>query len=247
MTRRIISLTILLTLTCLFTACSSGKSLVARRVDLIDKDVQDVRSLQAEHTTEVAALRKEINMLRGTIEEMQYKNQARASADFNSPEQPELPGAERHSHNIVSPPPAIVPHEYVKRDLQLAETLPGVNGDMLKGSIEEASYGKFTNASLKLEELRDLSYGADWGAVVLFWLGISAEGNLNNKKAISYYHELVTSYPKHERTSVAMLRQGSVLIRERDSDTAKLIFEKLINDFPNSGAAEKAKQRLRDL
>ncbi|MCB0319240.1 MAG: tetratricopeptide repeat protein, partial [Bdellovibrionales bacterium] len=215
----------------LFVSCSNNNSLVAKRVDLLDRDLENIRNFQAEQTTEIASLRRELNMLRGNLEELQYKSQPRASASFNTPESPEIPAPEipgsKPGFKITTPPPAIVPHEFVAKDIQLSTTIPGNNGELLRKAIEEIKVGSFSTATSKLEELRDLSYGVDWGAVVLFWLGVSAEGELQNSKAISYYHELVSSYPKHERTSTAMLRQGSVLIRERDPETARLIFQKL--------------------
>ncbi|MEZ4754574.1 MAG: tetratricopeptide repeat protein [Bdellovibrionota bacterium] len=252
---KVFKLIVVVSISCLFISCSGSKSPTDRRLDLLERDLQDIRNFQAEQTTQLSSLHTELNSLRGNIEELQYKSQTgnrelntgdpRASADLNPgmPSQPRLPDAS----SILSPPPAIVPQEFTRKDLKLAETLPGRNGQLLKKSIEQVSEGKFLSANPSLEELRDLSYGADWGAVVLFWLGVSSEGLLDNKKAVSYYHELVTSYPRHERTSVAMLRQGSVLIRVRDTDTAKLIFQKLITDFPNSPAADKARARLQDL
>jgi TolA-binding protein len=92
-----------------------------------------------------------------------------------------------------------------------------------------------------------LAIDTEWAPMVLFWKGVAMEGKNNPRGALEFYLAITTQHSKSERAAAALLRQGSVLIRIGDKKTARLVFNKLVADFPKSAEAARARDRLKDL
>ncbi len=63
-------------------------------------------------------------------------------------------------------------------------------------------------------------------------------------KAILQYQQIITSQPKHAKTPAALLKQGMAFEQLSDKDTAKIIYQKIINSYGSSPEAAQAKTKL---
>jgi TolA-binding protein len=63
-------------------------------------------------------------------------------------------------------------------------------------------------------------------------------------QAISKFYDVGTSYPKGEKTPAALLEQGDLFIRLGDVPDARIVFSRLIRDYPGSSEASEARQKL---
>jgi len=82
-------------------------------------------------------------------------------------------------------------------------------------------------------------------ATSAYYLGEIAYKQGKYKEAIAFYKKSVSIYPKKASfTSILLFHTGNAFLKLGQKDKAKLTFQKLINDFPNSKYASLAKKKL---
>ena len=79
-----------------------------------------------------------------------------------------------------------------------------------------------------------------------FWLGESHFGLKEFDKAIVAYDE-VRRFPQSDKAAAALLRQGFAFAELGEKLNARLVLQELVEKFPQSAEAPKAKQRLKAL
>lgn len=240
--------------------CSARVGDLERDVKELDRKVGDLRSFQAEQTARVDGLNEQLRTLIGKIEELQHGQQlggydaggklARMDGQGNET----LQSDSYPSVGRPAAPPAIVPDLELEADEVSASRIQGRTGELLTTALANIRAGQFAPAARLLDELRAVELGAgarqEGGGLlplVYFWRGVTADGLRDNTAALKNYNDLISEFQQHPRTTVALLRLGSVFIRLGDSNTARLTFQKLITEYPDSLEAERAKERLRDL
>jgi len=88
-----------------------------------------------------------------------------------------------------------------------------------------------------------------WAARCYVLMGDATPGRSTEfyNQAISKFYDVGTSYPKGEKTPAALLEQGDLFIRIGDAPDARIVFSRLIRDYPRSSEAAVARQKLVDL
>lgn len=88
-----------------------------------------------------------------------------------------------------------------------------------------------------------------WAARCYVLMGDATPGRSTEfyNQAISKFYDVGTSYPKGEKTPAALLEQGDLFIRIGDVPDARIVFSRLIRDYPTSKEAAAARQKLVDL
>ena len=66
-------------------------------------------------------------------------------------------------------------------------------------------------------------------------------------QAIAKFYDLGTTYPEGEKTPAALWEQGQLFLEMRDEPDARIVFSRLIRDYPGSPEAGRARQKLADL
>ncbi len=76
-----------------------------------------------------------------------------------------------------------------------------------------------------------------------YWVGESyySQGNYND--ALLAFRQVTTNYPKHHKTSDALLKAGMTYQRMGDAENAKTQYQTLITNFPRSNAAKIARSK----
>jgi len=213
----------------------------ANRWDKFERDISDMRSVQAEQTTQIADLQSQVRSLNGKIEELQYGQQNKLGGDLNKLQ------ADISTIKRKLPPPAIVPIAPLEADEAYIDSQNNETSKFMGNGFLKLRDGSFGDALALFQEALSTSYNSDAYPLVLFWIAVTNEGMGENTSAVKAYHELSSNYPKHPRTPLALLRQASVFVRLRDSSTARLTLQKLITEFPKSAEASDAKARLKSL
>jgi tol-pal system protein YbgF len=80
-----------------------------------------------------------------------------------------------------------------------------------------------------------------------FWIGETYFSQKNYEQAILEYQEVITKFPGKEKVPAAMLKQAMAFKELGDAKSAKYIYNKLVETYPRSEEAKKAKERLKDL
>lgn len=88
-----------------------------------------------------------------------------------------------------------------------------------------------------------------WAARCYVLMGDSTPGRSTEfyNQAISKFYDVGTSYPKGEKTPAALLEQGNLFIQLGDVPDARIVFSRLIRDYPASAQAAQARQKLAEI
>lgn len=78
----------------------------------------------------------------------------------------------------------------------------------------------------------------------LFWLGNAQYATRDYKEAVTNFRTMLTMAPVHARAPEAMLSIANCQIELKDSKAARRTLEELIRVYPQSEAAQAAKERL---
>lgn len=222
-------------------ACSNPMQRFRQDIDRNEQAISDLRSYQAEQAVQVESLRNEIRSLTGRLDVIEHRSTSTIGSDITSLRE------DLSSLKLRVPPPAIVPVDELEADEVLVRSLPEDIQKLFSDGLTKVRAGNFEFAVPVLRNALDLSYGKDWSANVIFWLGISYEGLSDSRNALASYNEIATRFSKHPRAPLALYRQSEVLVRLGDKATAKLSLRKLSTDYPKSKEAALAKERLKNL
>lgn len=81
-------------------------------------------------------------------------------------------------------------------------------------------------------------------ASALFWLGNAQYANKDCKSAVVNFRSLISSAPAHMHAPEAMLTIASCQLEAKETKASRKTLEELIASYPNSDAANAAKDRL---
>jgi tol-pal system protein YbgF len=81
----------------------------------------------------------------------------------------------------------------------------------------------------------------------LYWAARCYQLRGDAKQAISKFYDVVTRYPKGDKTPAALWAQGNLFVQIGDTPDARLALSELVRKYPTSEEAAKARQRLSEL
>ncbi len=87
----------------------------------------------------------------------------------------------------------------------------------------------------------------DLAANAHYWIGETYSGEKNYEPAILSYQEVIKNYPAKDKVTAAMLKQAMAFNAINDAKSAKYVLKKLMEGFPKSEEAKKAKDLLKDI
>lgn len=217
--------------------CADNRAQLAK----MENAINDLRGYQADQTTQIAALQTEVRRVSGRLDEIEYQQKTRLGSDLNSLKD----DLSRLKTRV--PPPAQVPIGPLEEDEAMAGRLPSEISKNFIDGLLKVREGAYNEAIPLFQQILDSTQPGDFTANVLFWIGVCYDGNDENRQALTSYSDIVARFPKHSRAPQALLRQSAALVRLGDSKTAKLSLQKLLQDYPKSAEAVRARERLKDL
>jgi tol-pal system protein YbgF len=78
----------------------------------------------------------------------------------------------------------------------------------------------------------------------MYWIGESYYGEKKYENAILQFQDVIQKYGDHPKVASALLKQGYAFAVLGDKKNAKVILQRLIDTFPLSDEAKKAKERM---
>lgn len=222
------------------TGCSSGGK-IENDFERLDRSLENMRSVQADQTTQIAAMQTLIQQLQGRIEEFEFNQNRRIASEVTAPRD--------DLHNLTKrvPPPPIVPASTLEDDeAALGSFPPNVAGSFNEAFIKLRE-GRFADALPLFQGFVQSGGSGEWVPMGQFWLGVTYDGLGENRNALASYNDLISQYPHSPRVPLALLRQGSVLVRLGDSKSAALVYKKITAEYPKTVEAAQAEAKLKNL
>ena len=99
----------------------------------------------------------------------------------------------------------------------------------------------------QLEEFLKKYPKHDLNVNAMYWIGEALYGEKEFERSILQFQDVIQQFGDHPKAAAAMFKQALSFNSLGDKQNAKTTFQKLINNFPLSPEAEKAKQQIAKL
>lgn len=220
---------------------------VQLKLDSLDAENQELRSELAETQrrlsglgavglgSSVANLEEQVRMLRGQVEELQYKldrqneRQRALYVDLDS----RLQGLEGGSSGSSS-------SARVQQDNNADQKAYLAAFQSLKSGSYDQAIGAFEDF---LGKYPDSPYAPN----AQYWIGEAFYVDREFDKAWGAFAKVLSRYPGSAKASDALLKQGLLRVEQGNNDEGRGLLRKVVSDYPNSTAANLARARLQQM
>ncbi|UCF02787.1 MAG: tol-pal system protein YbgF [Deltaproteobacteria bacterium] len=117
-----------------------------------------------------------------------------------------------------------------------------------EGLYEEAFQlfrgGKFEAARAEFSSYLERYPKTDLADNAQFWLGECYYSEKRYREAIAAYEKTIKDYPKGDKVSSALLKQGMAFLELGDKTAGKILLKKVVQGYPQSNQAKIARSKL---
>ena len=250
-------------------------SLLERKVNQQRKDVRLVRQQQAELETRLDTLQTELQRLRGTVDESKHYAQ-RASDDVIALSEGLTSDRGRYEQelyrlqeemrtiktllgmkvgareDVPAPKARETFLQMTTTTVSPTESLVKVTGtpdpeELYNGAYSKLSTGDFKGSRDAFKNFLELFPQTEYSDNAQFWIGESYYRDKRYEEAIVEFEEVIKKYPQGNKLPDALLKQAFSFIALSDTNSAKLLLQKIIDRFPTSEQAEIARAKLKSV
>ena len=104
--------------------------------------------------------------------------------------------------------------------------------------------GKYPDARQKFRDFVKIFPNTEYSDNAQFWIGECYYFEKNYEKAILEYESVIKNYPKGNKVPNALLKQALSFMKLGDNESAKLLLQRIIKEYPNTSPARIAQKRL---
>ena len=123
---------------------------------------------------------------------------------------------------------------------------PSADAPYLKG-LDLLKVGEVAAARDQFTRFLEQNPKHDLAANAHYWIGETYYTEKSFESAILSYQEVIKSFPGKDKVVAAMLKQAMAFNEINDPKSAKFVLKKLVEGFPKSEEAKKAKDLLKDI
>ncbi len=203
------------------------------RVDLqsIQGRTSDQERINDELRQDLSLLRDELSLQVADLEQRMAKLEASGGAvapETSEPvKPPQMAGPKAPGATTVLTPAGESAPELYDRALKMIRETQDFSGGR-----------EMMETFLKRYPEHDLAVNA------AYWIGETYYAEKNYEQAILQFEEIIQKYGDHPKVASAMLKQALAFESSGDKATAKLLLQRVVERFPLSDEAAKAKQKL---
>lgn len=116
----------------------------------------------------------------------------------------------------------------------------------LKG-LESLKAGDVATAREQFTKFLEQNPKHELAANAYYWIGETHYSEKNYESAILAYQEVIKNFPGKDKVVAAMLKQAMSFNAIKDTKSARFVLKKLIEGFPKSEEAKKARAMLKEI
>ena len=191
-----------------------------------------IRNQQAEHTSELSELQERLRRVSGQVDSPYGENIPQSGERLSLPS----------SHGISG-----MPAQLLYEDKELLQQMPRSAALYFEKALELIPQARYSEALKNLEQTERMLRSQVGKPEVLYWKAVIYDLRGDSRNALASYNEIISRYPSAERTANVLFRLALLFKKLGDMPTAKLTFEKLLQDFPGTREAKTARQELQTL
>jgi len=203
----------------------------------VDRDMSQIRNMQAEHTATIESLSSEIRRLSGRLDEIQHHSRGR-TAELEKT-------LERVSSRV--PPPSTVPADLLGKDENMISAQAGEAAKQYTLALRKLRGADFRGAASLFKKFVEENPETAFSDNALFWLGVCSESSGNLGGAVSYYNDAFTKFPAEDFVQPALYHLGKVFQKMGSKQESMDVFQKLSEDFPQGSYASRARAEIDSL
>ena len=216
------------------TGCSAG-------LDEFKQDTNErfleVSGIQAEHTASLNEIRNQLRELSGSVEELQHVSTGKTR---------QLEQSLQQLGSRVPPPPG-VPAELLAEDETRIAAIQGPAAEQYRSALRALRSGDFTGARNTLADFIASNPGTAFTDNALFWQGIVYTKLGQTNQAMVSFSDVYESYPAEDMVAPSLYHLAESFLLSGAAEDAELTFQKVVDGYPSSRYAAKAKGQLRRL
>ena len=110
-------------------------------------------------------------------------------------------------------------------------------------ALTEFNAGRYSQAAAGFAEVTYAYPSGRYAPNAGYWLGEALYGQNQDSDALAQFKEVSSRFPQHHKAPDALFKAGLCYMRLGDKDNATVQFRALVADYPNSPAANLARQR----
>lgn len=189
---------------------------------------------------QLADSQRDIDMLRGQIQENQYQLNQVVERQRNIYQQLDNLGSSTSSTTEATQPdnstPSSAPTSNVAKGDEKADYNAAI--DIVLNSKD------YDKAIVELNNFINNYPKSSYQSNAQFWLGQMYYLKGNKDQAASTFAIVVKNYPKSQKASEAFYKIGLIMQEKGQKDNAKAIYQQVIKQYPNSAGAKLAQKQL---
>ncbi len=235
----------------------------------IRKEIDSVRSSLADTRANLQQVQRDMNALKEKIEEARYQTDRRLGQSSQEGDQ-RVKDLEGRLAKIGEDLKALTarqeelrsPQEPQKGQPAQGQTPPEGGGEFVREKVtgESEAVRRDYEAASRLLEQKDYRGSinrfkeflkkypkSDYADNAQYWIGECYYALREFDQAILEFDTVRRNYPKGDKVPAALLKQGFAFAELGDKVDARLILQELINRYPQSSEAARAKQKLKTL
>ena len=137
--------------------------------------------------------------------------------------------------------------KFIEDQKKPAEATPENPEGLYQKGIDTFKSGNIPKARELLSRFIELYPAHDMAANAHYWLGETYYNEKNYDQAILEFQEVIKKFPGKEKVPAAVLKQGMAFKELGDVKSARYLYKKVIEDYPSSGEAKLAREKLKGL
>jgi tol-pal system protein YbgF len=220
-----------------------------REIAKVRGEIEEVRYRLDRLAKERVGSGPQLKFLEDRIEalERQFKPREETAAPLSSvTTEPPLPKpVEPPSTAGVPPPSSGGTSGGVREDTHLSKE-PSEVQDEYKLALRALNDQQYDKAIQQFRNFQRKYPNSDMADDAQYWIGESYFTQKDYNRAILEFND-VLKYRRGDKVPAALLRQAQAFLEIGDRTDARLILQKLVNDYPNSEQAREARDRLQAL
>lgn len=211
------------------------------RISGIERELTQSRKRQADTHGEIEDIKRELQFIKGTLEENAHLTQQTALELKNRLE--DLSFSLKQTREKISSIEKSPGQAAQKSPAQKPVSASDQKQNRYDGAYELFKAGKYGESRKLFQNFLDTYPNDDLSDNALYWIGNSYFKEKKYEKSISAFEDLIKKFPKSNKAPDAHYIQALAFLEINEPLTAKIILETLIQNFPSSPAAAKAKKK----
>ena len=114
-------------------------------------------------------------------------------------------------------------------------------------AVDQFNQAEYADALSSLNEFVLTGPEPDYMDNALFWMGECLYGLGRYTEALGFFQRVVSEYPDGNKVPDSLLKEALTYERLENDSRAREILATLVETYPTTDAADRARQRLRDL